>query len=80
MKENDVVHAFKEFSAWGMSHRLNIYVVRTDAEYVFVHVAFSKHCDDHGMTISPSTPHLKEMSGQSYIILEVLWECVIDRK
>mmetsp|Transcript_43488 Transcript_43488/g.81435 ORF Transcript_43488/g.81435 Transcript_43488/m.81435 type:complete len:151 (+) Transcript_43488:653-1105(+) len=40
-------------------------VVRTDAESVFIHGAFAKHCEQSKISISHSSPYLKETNGQA---------------
>lgn len=62
-KTNDLVDAFKEFSAWISPIGHNVSAIKTDAESVYIHSAFSKHCSDHGIKLSPSAPHHKEMNG-----------------
>lgn len=50
------------------------YVVRIDAEYVYVHGAFSKHCADHGVMVSPSAPYLKDINDQTERYFGVIME------
>lgn len=64
-KKNDLVDAFKECFAWVSSDGHIVSVTITDAEYVYVHCAFSKHFGDHGVKVSPSAPYLQEMNGQA---------------
>lgn len=46
-----------------VGHRVS--VMKTDVESDNVHDAFSKHCSDQDINISPSAPYLKEMNGEA---------------
>lgn len=61
--------AFKEISVWVMSHRYKFSVVRTGAEYVCVHGAFSKYCAIHGVGVTHDT-YSSKFRGCVYMNLE----------
>lgn len=63
-KKHDLGNVFKGFSAWGILHYYEISVVKIDAESVYFHGAFHKHCSDHRVT-----PYFKDMNGQRKFIL-----------
>lgn len=63
--KTDIVDEFKDFEFWATSMKGFVTLVRIVYDIVYMHGAIAMYHHAHGIRVSPSTPHLKEMNGKT---------------